>query len=411
MRPPTDTEGAGGDAAGSGDRCGSTRREVLKYAAGGAVAFGLAGGATLGRPDRSSAITATRHIALWVVVGYRTLIDGTRISAWAYSDTPDGFGTRRGIVPPDDPFPDHVSFFPDGTLHAVEGEEIHMEVTNRLDEDHSFVIEDRIARRDIVNSGPIAPGVTWEGTFTAPSAGIYVFQDTLQRPLNRVMGLHGMLVVMPPQPIVTTLGTPMRAYSTGPPVLFERQWVWELHGVDPVWHELISAGYFRVTDFPPYVARYFTINNRSGVRAFASDGAKQDTVPHGPVCEPGDPGQLIRMANVGLNVHGTHFHGNHVYLVAAEGRVLNTRGQDIPIPGNDTFIDHVMERDTVLMEPLHHKDVILPFEAPRDIATPGRSLVHGTAFSYPMHSHAEMSQTAAGGLYPNGMLTDWKLEI
>ena len=65
----------------------------------------------------------------------------------------------------------------------------------------------------------------------------------------------------------------------------------------------------------------------------------------------------------------------------------------------------------VLMEPLHHKDVILPFEQPRDIATPARSLVHGTAFDYPMHSHAEMSQTAAGGLYPNGMLTDWELEI
>jgi len=26
-----------------------------------------------------------------------------------------------------------------------------------------------------------------------------------------------------------------------------------------------------------------------------------------------------------------------------------------------------------------------------------------------MHCHAEMSQTAAGGLYPMGMLTDWRL--
>jgi hypothetical protein len=28
---------------------------------------------------------------------------------------------------------------------------------------------------------------------------------------------------------------------------------------------------------------------------------------------------------------------------------------------------------------------------------------------YPMHCHAEMSQTAAGGLYPMGMLADWRL--
>jgi hypothetical protein len=273
------------------------------------------------------------------------------------------------------------------------------------------VIEDRVANRDIVNSGRIEPDQTWTGTFIAPFAGSYIFHDTLQRPLNRVMGLHGIFVVMPPQPIVTSLGTPMSAYSTGDPVLFERQWVWELHGVDPVWHELAGAGFFRVADFPPYVARYFTINNRSGVLAFASDGAKEDTKPHGHMREPDEPGQLIRMANVGLNVHGAHFHGNHVNVVAAGARVLNTRGQDIQIPGNEPFIDHAMQRDVVLMEPLHHKDVTLPFEQPRDIATPARSLVRGTTFDYPMHSHAEISQTAAGGLYPNGMLTDWELEI
>ena len=28
---------------------------------------------------------------------------------------------------------------------------------------------------------------------------------------------------------------------------------------------------------------------------------------------------------------------------------------------------------------------------------------------FPMHCHAEMSQTAAGGSYPFGMLTDWHL--
>ena len=411
MHPPIPTDDAAGESVANDTRHGTTRRDVLKYAAGGAVAFGLAGGATLGRPERSSAVTATRHIALWVNEGFQTMIDGTQIYAWAFSHTPNGFGTRRGKVPPEDPFPDHVSFFPAATLHAVEDEEIHIEVTNLLDEDHSFVIEDRVANRDIVNSRSIGPGQTWTGTFTAPPAGTYIYQDTLQRPLNRVMGLHGMFVVMPPQPVVSILGTPMMAYSTGDPVLFERQWVWELHGVDPVWHELASAGFFRVADFPPFVGRYFTINNRSGFMAFASKEAKEDTKPHGHMREPRESGQLIRLANVGLNVHGAHFHGNHVRVVAAGARVLNTRGEDITIPGNEPFIDHVMERDMVVMEPLHHKDVILPFEQPRDIATPARSLVHGTAFDYPMHSHAEMSQTAAGGLYPNGMLTDWELEI
>ena len=406
MHPPTHTDP---DADPPGHR--ATRRDLLKYAAGGAVALGLGGAATLGRADRSNAATATRHIALWATEGFETMIDGTRIYVWGFGDAPGTLGTGRGLVPRDDPFPDHVSFFPSDTLYAVEGEEIHIEVTNALDEDHSFVIEDRFAHRDIVNSGRIAPGETWTAAFAAPPAGMYIVQDTLQRPLNRVMGLHGMLVVMPPQPVVTALGTPLRAYSTGDPVLFERQWVWELHGVDPAWHELASAGFSKVADFPRYVARYFTINDRSGVLAFSSDGAKEDTRPRGHMRARGEPGQLIRLANVGVNTHGAHFHGNHVHVVANGGRVLNARGEDVTLPGDEMFIDHAMERDVVLMEPLTHKDVILPFEQPRDIATPERSLVAGVSFDYPMHSHAEMSQTAAGGLYPNGMLTDWELEI
>jgi hypothetical protein len=159
------------------------------------------------------------------------------------------------------------------------------------------------------------------------------------------------------------------------------------------------------------VARYFTINDRSGVLAFSSAEAKEDTTPRGQMRERGEPGQLIRLVNVGLNVHGAHFHGNHVHIVATGARVLNTRGEDVPLDPDTPFIDHAMQRDMVLMEPLDHKDAILPFEPPRDIATPERSLVSGVTFDYPMHSHAEMSQTAAGGLYPNGMLTDWELEI
>ena len=409
MHRLTHTDPGGGEIAGRVST--TTRRDLFKYAAGGAVTLGLGGAVALGGADRSSAVAATRHIALWTTEGFQTLIDGTRIYAWAFSDTPDGFGMGRGKVPADDPFPDHVSFFPEDTLRAVEGEEIHIEITNSLDEDHSFVIEDRIAHRDIVNSGRIRPGETWTGTFPAPPAGIYIFQDTLQRPLNRVLGLHGMLIVMPVQPVANSLGTPMRAYGTGDPVLFERQWVWEFHGVDPVWHELASAGFSRVADFPPYVARYFTINDRSGVLAFGSPEAKEDTTPHGQMRERGEPGGLIRLVNVGLNVHGAHFHGNHVHIVATGARVLNTRGKEVPLDPDTPFIDHAMQRDMVLMEPLDHKDVILPFEPPRDIATPERSLVSGATFDYPMHSHAEMSQTAAGGLYPNGMLTDWELEI
>jgi FtsP/CotA-like multicopper oxidase with cupredoxin domain len=389
---------------------GHTRRDFLRLSGGVAVA-GAAGAALLGAPRRSGAAGAERHIRLWVNEGFRTMVDETRVYTWAFSDTVDGLGTRRGRVDPDDPFPDHLSFFPDATLRALEGEQVSMTVTNALDEDHSFVIEDRRAHRDVVNSGRIAPGATWTGSFPAPAAGTYIFQDTLERPANRLLGLHGTFVVMPRQPTVTSPGTPLAAYSSGEPVLFERQLVWELHGVDPVWAEIASAGPFRADDLPPFLARYFTINNRSGIDAFASAGAREDTTPHGHMRPHDEPGQLIRLANVGANVHGAHFHGNHVEIVARQARVLSRSGVDAPHPDDDAFIDLVMERDMVRLDPLDTADVVLPFEAPRDIATPERSLAPGSVFDYPMHSHAEMSQTAGGGLYPNGMLTDWELKL
>ena len=56
------------------------------------------------------------------------------------------------------------------------------------------------------------------------------------------------------------------------------------------------------------------------------------------------------------------------------------------------------------MRPMDIKDCRLPYENPRDAAAGG--LAVGT---YPMHCHTELSQVAHGGIYPNGMLTKWKI--
>ena len=52
MQPPMDIDPRA-DVPDSGARQGATRRDLLKYAAGGAVVLGLGGAATLGRADRS----------------------------------------------------------------------------------------------------------------------------------------------------------------------------------------------------------------------------------------------------------------------------------------------------------------------------------------------------------------------
>src|SRR3954451_7201163 len=68
----------------------------------------------------------------------------------------------------------------------------------------------------------------------------------------------------------------------------------------------------------------------------------------------------------------------------------------------------VLERDVQEVRPLQRFDVILPAHTGYD-SFPPLSQMPKAEQHYPMHCHAEMSQTAAGGSYPFGMLTDWHL--
>ena len=53
-------------------------------------------------------------------------------------------------------------------------------------------------------------------------------------------------------------------------------------------------------------------------------------------------------------------------------------------------------------------DVLLPVKPSPDV-TPQVWAARTEDWVYPMHCHAEMSQTAAGGVYPGGLVADWVL--
>ncbi|MBI5447008.1 MAG: multicopper oxidase domain-containing protein [Deltaproteobacteria bacterium] len=80
---------------------------------------------------------------------------------------------------------------PGPTIVAAKGDTIDLTITNALDEPHAFFIP------GIYDSGPIAPGATVAGSFQANQLGAFLYYDNLNAPVNRVMGLHGALVVMP----------------------------------------------------------------------------------------------------------------------------------------------------------------------------------------------------------------------
>jgi FtsP/CotA-like multicopper oxidase with cupredoxin domain len=283
---------------------------------------------------------------LYITAGDVRMVDGS--TAYVRSFSP--IAGRPGLPGP--------------LLLVAEGAELTIAITNTLPERHAFAID------GVIDSGPIDSGATKVLRFNAPRAGSYLYQDPTEGPLNRLLGLHGALITMPAD------GS-NRPYHGGPQ--FTRQYVWVVGEVDPRLGERARAGR-SLGSIDDYEPRYFMINGRSGMYALEDP----TLTPHGRVGEPA----LLRLVNGGGCCHAMHFHGNHLQLLAENGRVRDMQ------PFKDTF----------MLSGGETKDALLPMKPPPDAWPPVRSS------SYPMHCHAEMSQTAGGGLYPQGMLAHWQLE-
>jgi hypothetical protein len=179
-----------------------------------------------------------------------------------------------------------ASFFPDRTLIAETGSTISIRVTNNLTQDHSLQFLNAGPSRGHVGTGAIKPGQSKALTFRAPAEGTYLYcdpgadpADPEADPVQRVLGLFGALIVVNPD-------SPWRAGPHG--TEFERQWLWLLHGVDPVWAAIASRNGTVDPAKNPVHPRYFTLNDRSGFQSLAAsvDGAlnrirEEDTLMSG----------------------------------------------------------------------------------------------------------------------------------
>ena len=298
---------------------------------------------------------------------------------------------------------------PGPVLHALEGDEVTIGVTNALDEPHAFAVYDTG-----ITTGAIAPGEYREITFTAPPAGTYIYLDPLNAPVNRLLGLHGIMIVLPrsgrspysaPTPALTRLFDDLgsAAHFPGEPWTPPHTAIWLVHSVDVRWHQRAEAGTYidpakLVNDFR---TTYFTLNGQSGF--FASHNPQN--APTGRLGQP----HLIRIANTGLCAHSLHIHGNHVFMCSENG-----------VPSSNVKLI-----DTWRVGPCGRSDWLLPFIKPPDICGPehrplrevmGEELSYRDSYGipqcpveYPMHCHMEPSQTAKGGNYPGGLVTHWAI--
>lgn len=219
------------------------------------------------------------------------------------------------------------------------------------------------------------------------------------------------------------------------PFLFRTR-IWVFNAVDPVFNAIAAAGgnaepggdidpaVFRATFLP----RYFLTNGKSG--AFSS---LEDTAPETVLAAfIGEP-HVVRILNAGLPTFSPHLHANHFYVLAVNNVVLEsvthpdtmtvgTVEKDIPFARLQT--DPLSPTNRLFLNGGSRVDWLVPYVRPPDI--PGNRntrlqdlipeelatvlqvqglQVAQSPLEYPMHSHVELDQTAAGGNYPQGLIT------
>jgi hypothetical protein len=216
------------------------------------------------------------------------------------------------------------------------------------------------------------------------------------------------------------------------PYLFRTR-IWVFNSVDPAFNVIAEnggnaepGGGIDIAAFRAgYLARYFMTNGKGG--AFSSH---EPTAPESVLAAYiGEP-HVVRILNAAMNDFSPHLHANHFYVLAVNNVVMES------VTKPDSMTTRMMERDIplaqVLADPLgagnrlfldggSRVDWLVPYVRPPDIPgdpdTPLQDLIPEelstvidgkfpqSPLEYPMHSHVELDQTAAGGNYPQGLIT------
>lgn len=358
------------------------RRDFLKLSA-----SSVAGAATIIMGSRipflgiKNAFAATQTLEVTITDAMKQMvthnsINDARCYFWIYKMKADGVD-----IPPENPGP---------TIYAVNGDTISIKITNALDEDHSFFIP------GIFDSGVIKPGETFgPTTFTVTQSGAHLYHDNLNAPVNRVMGLHGALVVRPAAPLNGHNFTPYDItpanYNNGtgpaahvqkmydmfgtqfwPGLKWEegdpstntppfRQYVWLYHQASPrlqatvgnlppgqIYDAKLFCQQFLRDPFSPTRANnkpdFFTINGQSG---FFSHFIPAIT----PISRVGEP-VVIHILNAGLQTVSHHMHCNHFFITSING-AINPNPIWLDIYGH---------------KPMERTDYTFPFMRPPDNA-------------------------------------------
>ncbi len=251
---------------------------------------------------------------LETTAGYIYTPDGNRILMWGYTLVGNPFQ------------------MPGPVLCVTDGNTVTINLTNNLDEPVSIVFPGQSGVSASLVSGTSTagvftleanPGATVSYAFTASEPGTYLYESGTEPQKQIHMGLYGALVVYP-----TTGG---QAYDdAGSAYDAAREYLILIHEIDPDLHLAVEEGLpYDITQFHP---EYWTINGRAFPDTLAENNAPW--LPNQPysalvqVEASASQEILIRYANVGMDNHPFHPHGNHLRVIARDGRRLVDEFED-----------------------------------------------------------------------------------
>lgn len=338
--------------------------------AGGVAAFLGGGSVVLGSARRAAADVVNAD--LFVHRGTRTMIDGLVVPFL-------GFGSTRDRLE-----------VPSGLLDVETGDTVNVTITNLTDVSVGFAVPGAG-----VNSSPVAKGTTRTVSFPAPDRpGTYYYVGTVNGSADtgRALGATGAMVVRPRSaansvsanyPGVQGNRQPLfgRQQAAGIPGTWAQERVWLSAELNPTTARDLAGGQVSLPSDPE--PEYFLMNGLSGMLS-AEDHQTNITGRAGGLGQPGDA-TLVRMINTGRAPRSIHIHGNHFWVLSH--------------PRTPWIVGAI--KDTVTVPPGLTVDILVPLETPPDSFP-----VTDRAQKYVIHDHIEMAQTASGGHYPSGMVSE-----
>lgn len=266
---------------------------------------------------------ATATFNLTARADYITTGDGGSVLAWGYASDDKG------------PFPG-VMQYPGPTLIVNQGDTVTINLRNTLPMPVSMVFPGQSG----VTAGGGSPGLLTneapgDGTttvtysFVASQPGTYLYHSGTRPDLQVEMGLVGAIIVRP------------AGYSTGnttayghPGSAYDHEYLFLLTEMDAQVHDQVAFNtafglppdqFVNTEDFFP---EYWFINGRAAPDTLMAAGTGAPwlaTQPYNamPRMHPGEK-LLMRVIGAGRDLHPFHHHGNNAWVIARDGRLLES---------------------------------------------------------------------------------------